>query len=137
MTKQARFNEGRSFYNDVLRSPNARRTETAAMAQWMIGESYFHQRNFAEAIRAYMKVDILYPHRKWKAAALLQAAKCFELTNEVQQANTLYSRIIVDYSDTPFARQAETRRAEINSTAQQSTLTEKTIAESEFGKEAG
>ena len=122
MSMQARFREARSFYADVLKSPAARQTETAAMAQWMIGESYFHQKDFPEAIRAYMKVDILYSHRQWKAAALLQAAKCFELTNELQSANELYSRIVDDYSDTPFAEQAKQRRVETSRSASAKSL---------------
>ena len=34
-------------------------TETAAMAQWMIGETFFHQNNYDEALRAYSRVEIL------------------------------------------------------------------------------
>jgi TolA-binding protein len=105
---QARFAEARMHYDNVVAS--ARKTETAAMAQWMIGESYFHQKSYDEAIRAYLKVDILYDNRRWQAAALLQAAKCFELTDELHDAVDLYTRLISDFSDTPFAAQAIDRQ---------------------------
>ncbi len=107
MSKKARFSEAREAYSNVVNSIPANQTETAAMAQWMIGESYFHQRDYANAILAYAKVDELSPPQRWKAAALLQTAKCFELTGEVQQANKLYHQIITDYPDTSFATDAK------------------------------
>ena len=114
---KARFTEARAYYHEVVSSNDARRTETAAMAQWMIGEAFFHQKRFDEAIRAYLRVDILYSHRKWRAAALLQAAKCFELENELQKADEPYSRVLAEFADTPFATQANERHEEIGKLA--------------------
>ena len=48
------------------------------MAQWMIGESFFHQEKYAEALAEYLRVDDRYPFPRWQAAALLQAGKCHE-----------------------------------------------------------
>ena len=44
-------------------------------AQWRLGETYFHQRNYRQAIREYLKVDILYDAPVWQAAALFEAEK--------------------------------------------------------------
>ena len=40
------------------------------MAQWMIGETYFHQKNYDAAIRAYLELEALYAFPTWQAAAL-------------------------------------------------------------------
>lgn len=107
---EAKFSKAREHYARVLDSENAAKTETPAMAQWMIGETYFHQKNYEKAICAYLRVDILYQNRHWQAAALLQAAKCFELINEVEDAANIYSRLIAEFPDTAFASQAIDRR---------------------------
>ena len=107
MSKKARFSEARKAYREVVNSTSANQTETAAMAQWMIGETYFHQRDYANAILAYAQVDTLNSAHRWKAAALLQTAKCFELTGEVQQANKFYRQVMTEYPNTSFATDAK------------------------------
>jgi TolA-binding protein len=79
------------------------------MAQWMIGETYFHQSNYAAAIRAYYRVDALYDQPHWRAAALLQAAKCHELNDQWKAAHQLYAQLRNDYPKTTFADEATKR----------------------------
>ena len=53
LANQADFEGARRAYNRVIHSPAGAKTETAAMAQWMIGETYFHQKNYEAALREY------------------------------------------------------------------------------------
>ena len=46
----------------MIRSAAGAKTETAAMAQWMIGETYFHQKNYEAALREYLRLEILYAY---------------------------------------------------------------------------
>jgi TolA-binding protein len=109
------LNEAREAYLKVIRSPAADKTETAAMAQWMIGESYFHQRNYQAALREYLKTEILYAYPTWQAGALLQAGKCHELLGEWKQAGDLYARLLKIYPETPFVEEATQRLREAKS----------------------
>ncbi|MAD80340.1 MAG: hypothetical protein CMJ50_05775 [Planctomycetaceae bacterium] len=106
---QAHFSMARQSFRRVIDAPQARRTETAAMAQWMIGETYFHQSNYNDAIRAYYRVDALYALPRWQAAALLQAAKCHELNDQWKEAQQLYSQLRSDYPESRFAAEAMRR----------------------------
>jgi cellulose synthase operon protein C len=106
---QADFEAARKRYLKVVRSAVGGKTETAAMAQWMIGESYFHQENYEAAVREYLRVEILYPYPRWQAAALLQAGKCQETLGRWKDAAELYARLIKVYSNTEFTEEA-TRR---------------------------
>jgi cellulose synthase operon protein C len=106
LAMKARFDEARPWYERVVRSPEGGRTETAAKAQWMIGESYFHQKNYHEAIRAYRQVESLFPFPYWQAAAVLQAAKCYQQQGQRDEAARLFHRIIKDYPDSPHAGEA-------------------------------
>ena len=106
LAAQGQFDEARSAYRRVTIRPTGAKTETAAMAQWMIGESYFHQKKYNEAIRAYMRVEILYDYPRWRAGSLLQAAKCYQQQEQWTEAVQLYARLLKEYADSEFAEEA-------------------------------
>lgn len=106
---QARFSDARAAFDRVIHSITGGRTETAAMAQWMIGETYFHQKNFLEAIKAYHRVERLFPFPRWQAGALLQSGKCHEQRGEFRDAVQLYAQVLKDFPDSPFTEEASQR----------------------------
>jgi TolA-binding protein len=109
LASEARFDEARAKYRAVIESTRGSKTETAAMAQWMTGESYFHQKNYEAAIREYLRVDILYAFPTWQAAALLQAAKCHELLGQPREAVALYNQILKKHPNSSFTTEASRR----------------------------
>ena len=109
LANQADFEGARQAYQRVIRSPGGAKTETAAMAQWMIGESFFHQKKYDDAVREYSRLEILYAYPTWQAAALLQAGKCQELLSKTTEAADLYRRILKSYPDAKFAQDASQR----------------------------
>jgi TolA-binding protein len=108
-SSQGRFDDARAAYERVIRSPAGGQTETAAMAQWMIGESYLHQKSYDEAIRAYHRVEGLFAYPHWQAAALLQAGKCHEMKSNWNEAVKLYAQILKEYPKTTFTEEAGRR----------------------------
>lgn len=109
LAMKARFDEARHWYERVVRSAEGGQTETAAKAQWMIGESYLHQKDYVQAIRAYQRVVDLFDFPRWQAAALLQAGKCYELQGEPDEAVAAFTRIVRVYPDTDFVHEASQR----------------------------
>lgn len=107
--RQAKFSAARQAYGRVIQSERGRKTETAAMAQWMIGETYFHQHDYEAAIRAYTKVGALYNFSRWKAAALLQIGKCHEAQEQWSEAAGYYREITEDFAESTYAADAELR----------------------------
>jgi TolA-binding protein len=103
------FDEARAAYRRVVNSPAGGKTETAAKAQWMIGESWMHQRNYQAALREYLRVEVLYDYPTWQAAALLQAGKCYEHLQRPEAAAELYLRIVNEFSQTDFKNDAQQR----------------------------
>ena len=93
---RAEFDDAREAYQSVVVSTTGAKTETAAMAQWMIGETYFMQREYNQAIKAYHRVEVLHSYPQWQAAALLQAGKCHEMLGQWDEATKLYSQILQD-----------------------------------------
>ncbi|MBN2216487.1 MAG: tetratricopeptide repeat protein [Pirellulales bacterium] len=123
LAARAEFEAAREAYRRAVNSTQGSATETAAMAQWMIGETHFHQKNHEAAAREYLRVEILYAFPRWQAAALLQAGKCYEQLGRTDEAAELYRRLAREYPVSPFVDEANKRL----STAGQSTNKSATV----------
>src|SRR5205085_10040190 len=84
----------------VLRSAAGSKTETAAMAQCLIGDTYLAEDNAATALREYLRVESAYPFPRCQAQALLKAAKCQEQLGHTREAAELYARVKQNYQAT-------------------------------------
>jgi len=109
LASQADFSGARERYRRAVRSEREGKTETAALAQWMIGESYFHQENYRAALGEYLRVEVLYDYPRWQAAALLQAGKCQERLGQWKAAAETYARLVKVYPQSDVAPDAAQR----------------------------
>ena len=73
---QGRMEEARKTFQGVIDAQRA--GDLSARAQLMRGESYFHEDRLREALREFLRVEILYDAPRWQAAALLEAGKVYE-----------------------------------------------------------
>jgi TolA-binding protein len=111
LAAQADFAAAREAFARVIESPRGRATQTAARAQWMIGESYFHQENYQAALAEYAKLDERHPFPRWQTAGLLQAGKCHEHLGQWQLAVDLYDRLLKTHPTSEFCDEATRRLA--------------------------
>ena len=74
----------------------------------MRGETYFHQEKYREALREFLKVDILYEAPAWQAAALLEAGKVYERLSQWSDAAETYERLRAKFPKDPKAAEAAT-----------------------------
>ncbi|MCU0961056.1 MAG: tetratricopeptide repeat protein [Pirellulaceae bacterium] len=99
----------RAAYERVIASTTGGKSETAAMAQWMVGETYFMQQQYLDAIKAYHRVEALYAYPQWQAAALLQAGKCYDLLGQPEEAIQRYTQILSEYPSSRVTEKAASR----------------------------
>ena len=109
LSARGRFSEAREALGRVIRSPIGSNTETAAMAQWMIGESFFHQKEYRYALRAYQRGTNLQSYPRWQSASLLQSGKCHEAVGDWRQAVQCYAELIQHHPTSEFADAASAR----------------------------
>jgi TolA-binding protein len=101
----AHWDEARAAYRAVI---DARKGgDLVARAQFMIGETYFYQKDYHEAILHYLKVDILYDAPPWQAAALLETGKAYEQLAQWADAAETYERLCAKFPDDPTAKDAK------------------------------
>ena len=108
----ARFRESREVLQKIVAEKKTSSTETCAMAQWMIGESYFLQQQYEAALAAYDQTLTFDKFPNWQAAALLQSAKCCEQLKRREEAVQRYQRIVREFSHTQYAAEAKRRLGE-------------------------
>jgi TolA-binding protein len=113
LQQRAKFDEAREVYRQVVRGE---RTESAAKAQFMIGETFFFQERYDEALKELLKVQILYPIPTWQAAALLEIGKLHEKRGEIAEALAAYETVVNDFPNEPAAPEAKQRRRALVST---------------------
>jgi TolA-binding protein len=105
----ARLQEAKAAFQSVVDSHAG--TDLEARAQVMCGETYFHQDQFREALRIFLKVDILYDAPRWQAAALLEAGKVYERLDQWADAAETYERLLSRFPHDPAAPEARQRKA--------------------------
>ena len=92
----ARLEEARAAFERVIDSSG--KGDLGARALLMRGEAYFHQDKLHEALRDFLKVDILYNAPRWQAAALLEAGKVYERLDQWADAAETYGRLLAQVS---------------------------------------
>ena len=83
--------------------------ELAAQSMLMRGETYFHQDQFHEALRDFLRVDILHDWPHWQAAALLEAGKVYERLDQWADAAETYQRLLNKFPTESSAAEARQR----------------------------
>ena len=100
------YDAARRAYQQAIDATN---TETAARAQFQIGETYFAEGKFEEAVAALLAVEDVYAYPKWSAKALLEAGRAFEQLKQTDQARRQYAQVAEKYKDAPEAALARER----------------------------
>ncbi len=109
-----RLDEARSVFQAVLDArPGG---ELAARAQLMRGEAFFHEDRLHDALREFLRVNILYQAPRWQAAALLEAGKVYERLNQWADAAETYERLVSKFPKDRDAATARNRREEASRT---------------------
>src|SRR5690606_3576786 len=109
-----KFDEARAAFERVLTDPNARRTETAARAQYEIAQTYFLQQRWEDARTAAFKVYTLYKFPQWQAPALYMAGLSDEALGETDKAESAFADVVKEFPGTPYATQAREKLAQLN-----------------------
>jgi tetratricopeptide (TPR) repeat protein len=102
-----RMEEARQSFQAVIEARKG--GELAARAQLLRGEAYFQEDRLREALREFLRVDILYDAPRWQAAALLEAGKVYERLDQWADAAETYNRLVARFPDDPDAASARAR----------------------------
>ena len=79
------------------------RTEAAAEAQYMLGETYSALKRFNEAVSAYNAVIQNYPRSSQVPESYYKRGKAQELLGQPDAARASYEQLIKSYPETPSA----------------------------------
>lgn len=103
----ARHDEAIAAYRQVVDAANG--AAIAARAQFQIGECLFARKQLEAAAAELLKVDILYAHAEWSAAALYEAGRCFEQLGKPVEAREQFKAVRARFGDSRWAALADER----------------------------
>ena len=86
----------------LRRVTSAHRGETAARAQYEIGECFRDQNDHESALSEYLKVRFIYGHDEWVAASMYRAGECFDKLGQPDRAKTAFAELAEKYPDSPW-----------------------------------
>ena len=107
---QGRYDEAIRAYQQVIQRHQG---ETAARAQFQIGECLYAQMQFEPAVRELLKVEILYAYAEWSAAALYEAGRCLERLGQTHKAREQYEQVAQKYAETSWGLKAKEKITEL------------------------
>jgi len=100
---QGKYEEAMAGYERVV---NKHQGPTAARAQFQTGECLFALKQYDEAVRELLKVDILYAYPEWSAAALYEAGRCLNQLGRTEEARAQFELVKSKYDGTRWAQLA-------------------------------
>ena len=118
----AHIDEARATLDHEIFKADTTADRLRAQSQWLVGETYFLQKEYVAAVAAYSSVVRKSKDAKWKSLAMLQAGKCYEIVGQAQDAKQLYEEALKITPSPSVKKQIELRLAEIGQ-ARTSSLT--------------
>jgi tetratricopeptide (TPR) repeat protein len=109
------FDAARQYLQQVINAPLAAGKEATARAGWMVGETYFLQHQYDQALASYRPIIDLVAFPTWQARARLQSAKCYELLGQPEYALRAYISIDSGLAEPVVVQEATERIAAIRS----------------------
>jgi len=94
------YDEARTWYQRTIDGYDG---ETAARAQFQIGECYFAQGKYEDAVRELLSVASVYQYETWSAKALYEAGRALEQLKRFDEAKAVYAECVKDFAKTPEA----------------------------------
>lgn len=112
--REAKFEEARQHFQLVVDSKASEKTELAAKAQFMIGNSYLDQKKYESAVLSYEKVYSNYSFPEWQAPALHQIGWCDMTMKEWARAKSSFDKLISEFPDSDEAKEAAIKLETVN-----------------------
>ncbi len=107
-----KYDDARKWYAKLAESDL--KVETAAKAQFQIGECFLEENKLPEALAAFYAVSDVYNYPKWTANALYEAGRVLEKMDRTDQAIAEYKRVAEKFKDQKIAAAAKKRLAELD-----------------------
>jgi len=109
--KEGNYDKSRNEFKNFLAAfPD---TEYAGNAQYWIGECYYFEKDYEQAILEYEKVSKNYPKGNKVSSALLKQGLSFLKLNDKTSARLILQHVIKDFPNTTQARIARVKLQEI------------------------
>ena len=101
---------------EIIESVASSRTDNiGAEAQFRLGEIYFNEGDYKQAITEFMRIKYIFPKESDLVAhSLLKVGQCYEATNDIASAKKIYKEIIKLGGSSDYTKEAQNRLNQIS-----------------------
>ena len=109
---QEKYDEALASYLKTVK--DGIRDDTGARAQFLMGECFLEQNQHIKARTEFAKVDQLYAFPQWQSKGLFEMARSFAQEKQINEAKTVFNKLIEKYPETASARAAKEELNRLN-----------------------
>jgi TolA-binding protein len=101
------YEKANNYFQDLA---NSRSDDLGAKAQYYLGLSYFEQKNYNEAISAFVRVRTIFSaYDEWLAKSYLKMAEAYTIQKDYEQAKDIYRTVLAKHKGDVFGQEAQTK----------------------------
>ncbi|HJN09622.1 MAG TPA: tetratricopeptide repeat protein [Pirellulaceae bacterium] len=111
LQNQNKLDEAKAIFKQVTETEPD--TETAAKSWFMMGQCWFSQKKYAEAIDCFSEVAFGFKHEQWQPLSYFEAGRCYIQLKDPDAARKMLVTVIQDFPKHPRVNDAKTILAEL------------------------
>ncbi len=102
-----RYDNADNYFQDLA---NSRSDDLGAKAQYYLGLSFFEQKNYNEAISAFVRVRTIFSaYDEWLAKSYLKMGEAYTIQKDYDQAKDIYRTVLAKHKGDVFGQEAQTK----------------------------
>lgn len=113
LLKDGKNDDGRGILRDLTKQyPKEMGLTDAAL--WRIGESYFDEKKYDEALREYVKIVDKFTSGNFVEGSYYKIALCSAETGHLDDAQTFLTELVTNHKLSPYFKRAQAKLADVN-----------------------
>jgi TolA-binding protein len=113
LLQDGKTDDGRGILRDLVKQyPKEMGLSDAAL--WRVGESYFDEKKYDDALREYVKVVDKFTSGNFVEGSYYKIALCSAETGHLDDAQTFLTELVTNHKLSPYFKRAQAKLADVN-----------------------
>ncbi len=98
------YDDAMPYFQNLVQN---RTDDIGAQAQYYLGESYLEQKDYDDAITAFVRVGTIFPaYNEWVTKSYLKLGDCYTDTKDFARAKEMYKAVLTKHKGDVYGKEA-------------------------------